>query len=79
MRIWLFRKSAPQWGALLPTHWFSGWENSTQPDANAPSAEVAIRVGVGWSIETNLVLIPTDNPCHPWEIILKKHRVTLFF
>ena len=28
MRIWLFRKSEPKWGALLPTHWFSGWESS---------------------------------------------------
>lgn len=47
MRIWLFRKSAPQWGALLPTHWFSGWENSKLPDANAPSAGAAIRAGCG--------------------------------
>lgn len=28
MRIWPFRKSEPKLGALLPTHWFSGWENS---------------------------------------------------
>lgn len=28
MRIWLFRKSEPKWRALLPPHWFSGWESS---------------------------------------------------
>lgn len=29
MRMWLFRKSEPKWGAVLPTQSYSGWETAS--------------------------------------------------